>query len=235
VLTAEQIAARLDDRLRLLTSGDRTAPPRQQTLRATLDWSWELLTKPEQALLRRLSVFAGGCDINAMETVCTDSEQAGEAGVVPSDAIVDLLTYLTDKSLVVIEHLGGAVRYRLLETVRQYAAERLEASGELTATRRRHADLFLALTHDIHQSSSADPSDRSSFARLDAEHGNLRVALAWYAESRDGEASLALASHLGDFWDMHGLCAEGRQWLERLLTEPKTQCLPRCARRRWPL
>jgi predicted ATPase len=138
VLAVEQIASRLDDRFRLLTEGSRTVLPRQQTLRAAMDWCYELLSDPERAVLRRLSVFAGGWSLDAAEAVCV----GGEVGV--SD-ILDLLTQLVDKSLVITETHGGEVRYRLLKTVRQYGVERLLEAGEAADVRSRHRDFFLAL------------------------------------------------------------------------------------------
>ncbi len=133
VLAVEQIAARLDDRFRLLTGGSRTALPRHQTLRAAMDWSYDLLSQKERIMLRRLSVFAGGLTLEAAEAVCV-----GES--VEAADILDLLTQLADKSLVVVDTQGGEARYRLLETVRQYGLDRLLEAGETAVVRRRHRD-----------------------------------------------------------------------------------------------
>ena len=147
--SVEQIAARLDDRFRLLTAGQRTAMPRQQTLRATVDWSYTLLSDPERALLRRLSVFAGGWTFEAAEAVA-----AGDG--IHTYAVLDLLPQLVDKSLVIAEEQRGAVRYRLLETIRQYARDRLQESGEAERTRDRHLTYFLQLAEE------AEPKLRGS-------------------------------------------------------------------------
>src|SRR5262249_3073545 len=141
VLSPAQIAARLDDRFKLLTGGSPSALPRQQTLRGTLDWSYELLSEPERTFLRRLAVFAGGWSLEAAESVC-----ASEG--LDADAMLDLLQGLISKSLVVVDHEGQAPRYRLLETVRQYASERLQAAGEQEDACRRHRDWCLRLADE---------------------------------------------------------------------------------------
>src|SRR5581483_6789531 len=141
MLPVEQIAERLDGRFRLLTGGSRTALPRHQTLQALIDWSYELLTEAEQVLLRRLGVFAGGWTLEAAEAV-------GVGKRIAADAVFDVLAHLIDKSLVVAEEQCGAARYRMLETIREYALERLVESGEAEAIRRQHADFFLRLAED---------------------------------------------------------------------------------------
>jgi predicted ATPase len=141
-LSVEQIAARLDDSLRLLSAGSRTASPRQRTLRGTLDWSYALLSEPERRLFCRLSVFAGGWTLEAAEVV-------GAEGDTEQDEVLDLLSRLVEKSLVVAEATGGGrVRYRMLEPIRQFAREKLEEGGEAEEVRRRHAGFFLALTEE---------------------------------------------------------------------------------------
>ncbi|MGH2601921.1 MAG: ATP-binding protein, partial [Dehalococcoidia bacterium] len=167
ILTPEQIAGRLDDRFRLLTSTSAFAPSRQQTLRATLDWSHDLLTEPERQLFRRLAVFAGGCDIEAVESVCTDRE---------SDAIFDLLSALADKSLITVEYQGDTARYRLLETVRAYAAERLTSAGERDAMRRRHARYLRSVT-DAADAGLVGPEQDRWLRRLETDLDNVRAAL----------------------------------------------------------
>ena len=209
VLTAQQIAARLDDRFRLLTDGGRTADPRQRTLRATIDWSYALLSEAEQAVLQRLSVFAGGCTLEAIEAICDD--------VVASDDTLDLVTRLVDRSLVVVDLSGTEARYRLLETIRVYALERLEAGGEAEAVRRRHAEYFMRVAEE------ASPRVRQIDGRrwrdrLQAEHDNLRAALAWSAESSDDPDLMPrIAAALWWHWYPGGRFSEGRHWLERAL------------------
>ena len=171
VLTLEQIAARLDDRFRLLTGGSRTALPRQQTLRALIDWSYDLLSEQERTLLRRLSVFAGGWTLEAAEAVC-----AGDG--IEDWEILDLLTQLVDKSIVIAEAHGDASRYRLLETLRQYGAEKLAASGEEGPRQRAHADWYLQVAEGV-ASDWFGPEMASRTVRLTADQDNLRAALAW--------------------------------------------------------
>src|SRR5579885_3179113 len=197
-LTPAQIADRLDDALRLLGGGSRTLP-RQETLRATLDWSYALLSGAEQRLFRRLAVFSGGFDVAAVEGACADEGRA------PADAL-PLLAALVEKSLVEPQVEGGNARYRLLEPMRQYAAERLAAHGELEAMRRRHALYFLSLAEE------AEPWLTSGargpwIERLATEQHNLRAALAWSrhaTEEGDGEVGLRLAGALCWFWNLRG-------------------------------
>jgi non-specific serine/threonine protein kinase len=209
VFTVDQIAARLDDRFRLLTAGQRTAPPRQQTLRATVDWSYVLLSEPERALLRRLSVFAGGWSFEAAEAV-------GAGDGIRSHAVLDLLAQLVDKSLVIAEGRRDAVRYRLLETIRQYAHERLLEAGEAARVRDRHLAYFLALAEE------AEPKlrgiERPMFvAQLEEEHDNLRAALEWSLSAGADEAPLRLGGALARFWWLRSYYDEARRWLDRAL------------------
>jgi predicted ATPase/DNA-binding CsgD family transcriptional regulator/DNA-binding XRE family transcriptional regulator len=209
VLSAEQIAARLDDRFKLLTGGSPTALPRQQTLRGTLDWSYELLSAPEQMLLRRLAVFAGGWILEAAESVC-----AGEG--LESDAVLDLLQELVSKSLVLVWHEAHVVRYRLLETVRQYAWERLREADEQEDTYRRHRDWCLRLAEE------AEPRLYGAeqvewLHRLEREHDNVRAALTWN-QAPSGEDSIAfarMARALWWFWYLHGHFSEGYRWTKK--------------------
>src|SRR5215213_9085784 len=211
-LSVEQIATRLDDSLKLLTAGSRTASPRQRTLRGTLDWSYELLSEREQLLFARLSVFAGGWALEAVELV-------GVGDGIEEGDVLDLLLRLVDKSLVVAEATGeGGVRYRLLEPVRQYALQKQEASGEAEEVRHRHAEFFLALAED------AEPRLRGAedvewLERLEREHDNLRVALSWALERGNAELDLRLAGALWTFWQAHGHEGERRKWLEEALAE----------------
>jgi non-specific serine/threonine protein kinase len=203
-LSVDEIAGRLDDGFRLLTGGSRVALPRQQTLRATIDWSHDLLSEPERALLRRLAVFAGGWTLAAAEAV-------GIGEDVPAAAVLDLLMRLVDRSLVQINAgLGGETRYRLLETVRQYAAERLAESGEEAAAREQHADYFVGLAEQIEP--HLEGRDLATWLdALQREHDNLRAALHWLHEIGDAERGLRLAGALRFFWYLRGHLTEGRE------------------------
>jgi predicted ATPase/DNA-binding CsgD family transcriptional regulator len=211
-LTAEQIAARLGDRFRLLTAGSRTAPPRQQTLRATLDWSHALLTTAEQTLLRQLAVFAGGWTLEAAEVVCGTALPGDGFG---SPDMLDLLARLVDRSLVHADVQGKAARYRLLETVRQYAWEKLRAAEEEQEQRARHLAWCVALA-DAAVPHLAAAEQVPWLARLETEHDNLRAALAWSTQV-DPATGLALAADLAGFWQRRSHLLEGRRWLEHLL------------------
>jgi predicted ATPase/DNA-binding CsgD family transcriptional regulator/transcriptional regulator with XRE-family HTH domain len=206
VLTVEQLASLLNDQLRLLVGGSRTAAPRQQTLRATLAWSHDLLSEAERILFRRLAVFAGGCTLQAIETICS-----GDG--IGAEAVLDIVTGLVDKSLAFVEAHGGEARYRLLETVRHYAAERLEEAGELTAVRTRHRDWYLGMA----ERALPELTRRDQYVwyeRLTTDYDNFRIALAWSQADPDGpEAELRLAAALGRFWHIRGPMGEGRAWL----------------------
>ncbi len=214
VLSVEQIAARMDDRFRLLIGGGRTTLPRQQTLRAVIDWSHDLLSTRERTLLRRLSIFAGGWTLEAAEAVCSGNrDEIGD--------ILDLLTQLVDKSLVVVKTSGGGARYLLLETVRQYGSDRLVEAGEATVVRTRHRDWYLCLAeraeaeHIGRKESVHEFQERAWLERLEVEHDNLRAALAWSkADEAGAEAELRLAGALSEFWFSSGHWDEGRGWLE---------------------
>jgi predicted ATPase len=208
-LAVEGIAARLDDRFRLLTGGARDALPRQRTLRAALDWSYNLLGEPEQLVLDRLSVFAGGWTLAAAEAVC-----AGEG--VEDWEVLDLLGGLVNRSLVQAADAGGELRYGLLETVRQYARERLAEAGGTEGARDRHLGWCLTLAEDAAPHLEG-PEHDAWLARLEAEHDNLRAALAWAGERGAGEPGLRLAGALARFWDMRGYLGEGRGWLDAAL------------------
>ncbi len=223
-LAVEQVAQRLEDSLKLLTGGGRTLEPRQQTLRATLDWSHDLLSEPERKLFGRLSVFAGGWTLEAAEEVCSDDSI--EEGRASNPPVLDLLSRLVDKSLVVAgAETEGARRYRMLEPVRQYGQERLEESGEAEWVRERHAEYYLALAEEadtevaelsyLRQAQSA-----ASLERMETEHGNRRAALSWSLDrdaepgGRRAELGLRLAVALYWFWQTHDYLTEGRRWLE---------------------
>jgi len=208
-MSPEQIAVRLDNRFRLLTGGSRTTIPRHQTLRAAVDWSWDLLPDNEQALLRRLSVFAGGCTLEAAEAIC-----AGE-GVEEAD-VLDLLTHLVSKSLVVWQDEPVEPRYHLLETVRQYALGKLVESGEEPRLRQRHAEFFAQWTSQA-VSQMYSPMQSVKVKQLDREQDNLRAAMAW-GISVQPAIVLQIANALADnYWSLRGAYTEGSRWYERAL------------------
>ncbi|MFH7598348.1 BTAD domain-containing putative transcriptional regulator [Streptomyces racemochromogenes] len=212
LLTPRQIADRLDDRFRLLTGGARTVLPRQQTLRAVVDWSWDLLDEPERAVLRRLSVFAGGCDLEAAEAVCADGSGLD---------VADLMAALVDKSLVVAAPgPAGDMRYRLLETVGEYAAERLDEAG---AGRDRDETEHRHLVHYRELARTTEPrlrghGQRAAADRIAAEYENLRTALRRALATRDTCEVLCLVHALGWYWHMQDLRAEIRHWTEAAAT-----------------
>jgi predicted ATPase/DNA-binding SARP family transcriptional activator/DNA-binding CsgD family transcriptional regulator len=217
VLSVEQIATRLGDSLRLLTAGSRTATPRHRTLRATLDWSYELLSEPERKLFGRLSAFAGGWTLEAAEVV------GAKNGIEEGD-VLDLLSRLVDKSLVVSgasPEAGGGPRYRMLEPVRQYAQEKLEASGEAATIRQRHTEHYLELAETAEPELSGRNQPEWLY-RLETEHDNLRAALGWSLQQPEVEPALRLAAALAMFWHTHGHLSEGRAWLERAISASST-------------
>jgi predicted ATPase/class 3 adenylate cyclase len=223
VLAVERIAARLDDQFRLLTGGSRTALPRQQTLRAAIDWSYNLLTEPERRLLRCLSVFAGGCTLEAAEAIGEDANGAGDATVrdrpFPSTDALDLLTALVDKSLVQVETREGEERYRLLETIRQYGRDRLVDAGEAESVRNQHFDWFLALAERV-EPELIGPRQVVWLDRLEVEQDNFRAALAWGLDSRPAIRGLRLAGALWRWWHVRDRENEGLDWLRRVLAAP---------------
>ncbi len=210
-LPVEQIATRLDDRFRLLTGSSRVTVPRHQTLRQTIDWSHDLLDEDERIVFRRLAAFVGGCSLDAAEAVCAGPD-------VDASAVLDLLTHLVDKSLLIAETAGSEAHYRQLETIRQYARDRLLESGEAHDVLRRHRDWFLAMVARAEPEFFQGAESADWLQRLDREHDNLRTALQWSldepGEEREG---LHLAAGLWRFWEIHGHLAEGRGWLERFL------------------
>jgi non-specific serine/threonine protein kinase len=211
VLTPEQIAARLDDRFKLLKTGNRAALARHQTLRAAIDWSYDLLDDQAKLLLARLSVFGGGFTLEAAESVCGGGE-------IEPDDVLDVVSGLVEKSLVEMRESGDSARFRLLETVRQYASERLAEQGELEDRRRRHAEFFFALV------SEAEPHMLTArrpmwVDRLQAELDNIRQTLEWSREG-DPELHMRLVGALHWFWFSTGQWPEARQWLRSALTTP---------------
>lgn len=213
VLTVEQIDERLDDRFRLLTGGVRTALPRHQTLRAAVDWSYDLLSLQERLLFGRLSVFAGGFTLEAAERVCSGD------GLDESE-VLGLLSGLVDRSLAVAEERSGKARYSLLNTMRQYAREKLEESGQEALPRTRHLDWCVSLAERA-EPELTGPDQAEWLDRLEAEHDNLRAALTWSVNRRAGvEAGLRLGGALWRFWWQRGYQSEGRGWLEQALSAP---------------
>ncbi|MFC7547498.1 BTAD domain-containing putative transcriptional regulator [Plantactinospora sp. GCM10030261] len=210
-MTPAQVAARLDDRFRLLTGGSRTALPRHQTLRAVVDWSWDLLDPAERALLCRLSVFVGGATLDAIERVCAGPE-------VPAEDVVDRLSALVDKSLVVTV---GEVepRYRLLETIREYGRQRLAEAGEADRMHRAHAEEFLALAETT-ESRIRGPEQVRWLRRLSAEHDNANAGLRWASAGGDLEIAVRFVAALGWYWWLRGHRLEGAQIAEQTLTLP---------------
>ncbi|HEX7587075.1 MAG TPA: tetratricopeptide repeat protein, partial [Anaerolineae bacterium] len=206
-LSVEQIAARLNDRFRLLTGGSRTALPRQQTLRALIDWSYDLLTEPEQKVLRRLSVFAGGWTLEAAEVVCVCNEQT-------SIDVMDLSTRLIDKSLVVAERREDETRYRMLETIREYGHDRLVNAGEAEVLRACHLDYYVSFAERA--ALKLNDGDKNLWShRLDAEYDNLRAALEWSWESQKVQVALRLTVALWRFWELRSYFSDSRVWLEK--------------------
>jgi predicted ATPase/DNA-binding CsgD family transcriptional regulator len=206
VLSLTEIRDSLHDRFRLLTGGARAAVRRQQTLRASVDWSHALLTEPERVLFARLAVFMGGFDLDAAEAV------AG-GGDVERFQVLDLLTLLVDKSLVVAETASGPTRYRLLETMRQYALEKLGECGQADAVRARHRDHYTSMAALL------DTSPHTSYEQTDTEIDNLRAAFTWSRENCDIEQALELASSLQPLWLARGRIREGSAWFDAALTD----------------
>ncbi|WP_269769150.1 ATP-binding protein [Nocardiopsis gilva] len=215
VMPVAQLAARLSDRFRLLTSGSRFALPRHQTLQAVVDWSWELLDEPERTLMRRLSVFSGGATLEAVARVCAD----GPGDTIGGRDVWSVLFALVDKSLVVSDGSsddGAEPRYRQLETVRAYGAQRLAESGEEDAVRRAHAD------HMLHVWAEADPHLRSAeqltwLSRVRAEHDNFSAALRWAIDRRDLDLALDLSHVAQWYWQMADDWAEPGRWSAEIL------------------
>lgn len=213
LFTPEQIAERLDDRFKLLTGGSRTALPRQQTLRALIDWSYQSLNEIEQRALRRLAVFIGGWTFEAAETIIGGSDA------------MDGLLGLVNKSLVNVEEQDGKARYRFLETIRQYAMEKLLESGEAVEVRDRHLHYFLQSTTQAPQREQrlfgALPDDTEWLDRMEQEHDNLRAALEWSASNHPDKA-LILVYAVGSFWIGRDYNLEARGWCQTILERAKS-------------
>jgi predicted ATPase len=222
VLGVDQLAVRLDDALAVLNTGSRLAPARLQTMRAAIAWSVDLLSPAEQCLFRRLSVFAGGFTLEAAEHV----------GVTLSDdpaVVLDLLSKLVEKSLVITEPVTAenAMRYRLLEPLRQYAQETLRACGEEAATRIPHVDFFLAFAERGSDGMRKAPTQRLWLHRLERDVDNLRTALSWLIDQRDVERAARLLYALRNLWFYGGRAGEGRAWVDRVAALPGLDGLAR--------
>lgn len=224
VLTAEQIAERLSDRFRLLTNGGRTTLPRHQTLRALVDWSYDLLTESEKIVFRRLAVFAGGWTLEAAEAICSGK------GIEPED-VLDILTRLAGKTLLVVDYgQQPEVRYHLLETIRQYAVVKLEESGEAAVIEQRHSDWFMRLAAQGSAGSTYIQQNRW-LHRVETEHDNLRAV---YERELGTTTALVLASALGPFWRVRCYWSEGLDWLERAMAySPQTKTVERAQALYW--
>jgi predicted ATPase/class 3 adenylate cyclase/DNA-binding CsgD family transcriptional regulator len=210
-LSVTDILTSLHDRFRILTGGMRTAVRRQQTLRASVDWSHALLTDVECVIFRRLAVFRGGFDLGAAEAVVADD-------YVQPYQVLDELTLLVDKSLVIAENPSGRTRYRLLETVRQYALEKLGDSGESDAVRVRHRDYYAHLAELVDQPTSA--GQRQHVEQAEIEIDNLRAAFTWSCDTGDGEGALLLACRLQRLWWNSGRVQEALSWISAVLSDP---------------
>jgi predicted ATPase/DNA-binding CsgD family transcriptional regulator len=220
-LSVEQLVERLDDRYRLLIKGNRTVMSRHQTLRAAVDWSYELCTPGEQRVWALLSVFAGTCNLTAAEAVC-----AGE-GIEPAD-VLDAVVGLVDKSVLLSEADGAVVRYRWLDSLREYGLEKLAESGTAEAARRRHRDYYVGLAED-YEKRWFGPHQAAIMNHLRAEHDNLRTAFAFCLTVPDEvQAGLHLAGTLWFYWNCRGVSAEARHWTRNLALRGETR--PRGAR-----
>ncbi|WP_433680374.1 protein kinase domain-containing protein [Nocardia sp. CA-119907] len=225
-LSPEQILARLSDRYSLLTHGSRSAPSRQQTLRLCIDWSYSLCTAAEQALWAQLSVFAGSVELDAAEQVCRNDFAAQD--------LLDVLTALVDKSILIREESDSVVRFRLLETVRDYGRDKLDEAGQYTDLRRRHLDWYRQLAEDA-DADWISPRQLDWIARLDREQPNLRQALDFCLTDTDAEsdAALSIASALQPFWFTRGQVGEARHWLDLALARRPTPATAVRAKALW--
>ncbi len=211
VLSVQDIDARLNDRFRLLTGGNRTSLPRQQTLRGLIDWSHEMLSDQEKALFRRLSVFAGGFELEAAESVCSGEDME-------EWEVLDLLTQLVDKSLVISEERESKARYRLLESLREYGAAKLRDAGEELDLRRRHLQWYLKVALEAEKRSHGGGHQPASFNQLEREHDNMRSALLWcHSDPESLEAGLQMAGALDFFWRVRGYISDAKEQVLGLL------------------
>jgi tetratricopeptide (TPR) repeat protein len=219
MMPVEQIAIRLNDRFHLLTGGGRTGLSRHQTLQATVDWSYYLLSEKEKTLFQRLAVFIGGWTLEAAEYVCSDND-------LHQTEVLDLLAHLVNKSLIYVMDVQGEARYRRLETIRQYSLGKLLESGETEIIRKRHLDFY---THkaELAQPNLLGPEMREWLSRLENDHDNFRIAMEWAITSDElVENGLRLGGALSRFWAKRGYLSEGRERLITILRKPETQAYP---------
>jgi predicted ATPase/DNA-binding CsgD family transcriptional regulator len=219
LLSPQALLARLEHRLQVLTGGTQDAPTRQQTLRNTIAWSYDLLSAQEQRLFRRLSVFVGGCTLEAVEAICIALDGRTER-------VLDTVASLLDKNLLhQIEQEGEEPHLMMLETIREYGLEALEASGEMEATQQAHVQYYLHLAEEINPKLFG-AEQQQWYTHLEREHANLRTALQWLRERKEAELTLRLSEALWWFWLTHNHLSEGRQWLERALSESEGGMAP---------
>jgi predicted ATPase len=211
-LSPAEILDRLSSRYGLLTRGDPTALARQQTLRASMDWSWELCSAHERTMWARLAVFSGGFELDAVEGICCSDEE------LPPDDVLDVIASLVDRSVLGREEYGAHVRYRMLETIRQYGQDKLEEQGELDTWRRCHRDWYAGLAARA-EADWISPRQVEWVARLRREHPNLRAALA-FADPEQAAAGICIAIALEQYWLARGMMSEARHWLDRALAHP---------------
>jgi len=224
LLTPQAILSRLESRLKVLTGGARDLPARQQTLRGTIDWSYDLLSPDERTLFRRIAVFMGGCTFEAAEAIATGYSLPAHTGSTPDEPapfdidIFDGVASLSDKSLLrQVEGIHDESRLMMLETIREYALERLEERGEISTMRRAHAYYFLQVAEECAPLIQT-PRQKEVLERLEIEHDNMRAALRWsLSDDGDKEVGLSIASALYRFWQTRGHLREGRRWMEALL------------------
>jgi len=212
-LSIQQISERLDDRFNLLTKGSRTGPTRHQSLAAALDWSYELLSKPERRLLRNISVFSGGAALEAIEYVCRGNEE-------DKGSFLEDISSLVDKSLVVTNQISNRMRYSLLETIRQYASEKLKDTDDFIQIKNRHSEYFLRWAEQCNP--LLDNDDQPVWlSQFEENHDNLRKAIYWSIEKNYTTKALRLAAACGKFWRFHGYTKEGRMHLSNVLALEK--------------
>jgi predicted ATPase/class 3 adenylate cyclase len=230
VLTPEQIASRLDDRFRLLTGGSRTALPRQQTLRAMIDWSYSLLSEEEKLLFRRLAVFVGGWTLEAAESVCSEEGSPAPSTITERDIrgsgldVLEMLTRLVDKSLVLIEESADGIRFHRLETIRQYSREKLFETDEVEAVRDRHLNFFVQFAQLVDENLKV--RDQMIWQkRMSAEQDNLRAALEW-GLSKAPDSALRIVGAANLFWTAGGYSAEGFRWTQKALEQVEKTPIP---------
>jgi tetratricopeptide (TPR) repeat protein len=210
MLKVEEISDRLNDRFNLLTHGSRTAVPRHQTLRAAIDWSYDLLSESEQILFRRLAIFSGGLTLEAAEAVCS-------GGGIQADDTLDLLTHLVDRSLVIVQEQAEQTRYEILETIREYMREKLAESGDHDSVRARHISFFMDLASQA-EPELRGPNQAIWARRLDMDIDNFRSALTWLLE-KNPNLGAQLAGNLLWFWHIRCYWSEGRDWFARLVAD----------------